>query len=244
MKVSVLASGSKGNSCYIETSNHKILIDVGISYKELSLRLSNIGIDVSDIDSLFITHSHSDHIKGLNSFMKNSKASIYMSDKTALELSFNNYISVNNGVFLDDVKISSIILSHDVECVGYIMEEGNSSLVYITDTGYINERYFDILKNKTIYIFESNHDIEMNLNSRKPEKYRKRVISDIGHLSNNQAAYYLEKIVGDDTKYIILAHLSEEDNKEELALSKVSENIKNKDIRCAYQHKQTDLIEV
>jgi len=248
MKVCVLSSGSKGNATYIETDNHKILIDVGITCKELKSRLDNIGVNIMDIDTLLITHSHSDHIKGLNTFYKLVKPIVYASDKTMNNINID-YISLLPNFQIDDIDITSISMSHDVDCHGYIIEYHGNSLVYITDTGYINEKYFNILSNRTIYILESNHDIDMNLHSKKPKIYRDRVVSDKGHLSNNQAAYYLSKLVGNNTKYIILAHLSEDDNKEELALSLVKDTLhkRDKDVSCinvAYQHKVTDVIEI
>ena len=246
MKFSILASGSKGNATYINVGGRRILIDVGITFKDLENRLNDIGVSIYSIDTLLITHSHSDHIKGLLNFYKKVNPKIYMSDKTYSELDLLDidYIPITNEFNIDDINIKTIILSHDVACYGYIITYKDNSLVYITDTGYINEKYIDLLKNKNIYIFESNHDIEMNLKSRKPMKYRMRVVSDVGHLSNNQAAYYLKKIVGNNTKHVFLAHLSEEDNDPMLALNTVKDSIEGIDVRLTYQKKAIDIVEV
>jgi phosphoribosyl 1,2-cyclic phosphodiesterase len=250
MKVCVLASGSKGNSTYIEANNHKILIDVGITCKDLESRLNEIGVNINDIDTLLITHSHSDHVKGLPVFYKKVKPTIYMSDKTYKDINMAiDYISIKDEFMIDDIDVMTVTMSHDVDCHGYIIEYDGKSIVYITDTGYVNEKYYDILKDRTIYIFESNHDIDMNMHSKKPKIYRETVVGDYGHLSNNQASYYLSKLVGNNTKYIILAHLSEEDNKEELALSSVNESLEKKNkkvehIGVAYQKHPIDVIEV
>lgn len=251
MKVCVLASGSKGNSTYIEANNHKILIDVGITCKDLENRLNEINVNIMDIDTLLITHSHSDHVGGLKTFYKKVKPTVYMSDKTYKDLKNEDieYISITPDFNIDDIEITTVTMSHDVDCHGYIIEYEGNSIVYITDTGYINERYYEVLKDRTMYILESNHDIDMNLHSRKPKIYRERVVSDIGHLSNNQASYYLSKLVGNNTKYIILAHLSEEDNKEELAIQLLNETLEKQNkkvdnINVAYQKRITDFIEV
>ena len=250
MKVCVLASGSKGNSTYIEANNHKILIDVGITCKDLESRLNEIGVSINDIDTLLITHSHSDHVKGLPVFYKKVRPRVYMSDKTYSDIDMLiDYIPIKDEFMIDDIDIMTITMSHDVDCHGYIIEYQGSSIVYITDTGYVNEKYYEILKDRTLYIFESNHDIDMNMHSKKPKIYRERVVGDYGHLSNNQASYYLSKLVGDNTKYIILAHLSEDDNKEELALSMLDEKLSKsqKEVEhkgVAYQHKRIDVIEV
>ena len=250
MKVCVLASGSKGNSTYIEANNHKILIDVGITCKDLESRLNEIGVNINDIDTLLITHSHSDHVKGLPVFYKKVRPTVYMSDKTYEDINMAiDYISIKDEFMIDDIDVMTVTMSHDVDCHGYIIEYDGKSIVYITDTGYVNEKYYEILKDRTIYIFESNHDIDMNMHSKKPKIYRERVVGDYGHLSNNQASYYLSKLVGNNTKYIILAHLSEDDNKEELALSMLDEKLsKTEKIvehkGVAYQHKRIDMIEV
>ena len=250
MRVCVLASGSKGNSTYIEADNHKILIDVGITCKDLENRLNEINVDIMDIDTLLITHSHSDHVKGLNTFYKKVLPTVYMSDKTYNDIHSNiDYISITDDFYIDDINVTAIAMSHDVDCHGYIIEYMNSSIVYITDTGYVNEKYYEVLKDRTMYIFESNHDIDMNMHSKKPKIYRDRVVGDYGHLSNNQASYYLSRLVGNNTKYIILAHLSEDDNTEDLALNMLNYNLVKQDkkvdnISVAYQKKITDVMEV
>lgn len=255
MKVCVLASGSKGNSTYIEIENHKILIDIGITYKDLETRLSEININPKDIDTVLITHAHSDHIKGLGVFNNKVKPNIYMSNKTYEELNdkikdqINDYITITSKFNIDNIIINTLSISHDVDCHGYIIEEQNKSVVYITDTGYLNQKYYEILKDRNIYIFESNHDPEMNMHSKKPKHLRDRVISDRGHLSNKQASDCLSKIVDKDTSYILLAHLSEDDNDPLLALNTLEETLtKNQKkvlyIKTAKQKEISDFIEI
>ena len=134
---------------------------------------------------------------------------------------------------IEDIKITELELSHDVEDIkGYVIEEGASSMVYITDTGYINEKYFKKLKNKNIYVFESNHDVEMLMNNEKyPHTTKIRILSDKGHLSNKDSSYYLSKLIGDDTKIILLSHLSEQNNKEELAIKTLNETLEKRKIK-------------
>ena len=253
MKVSVLSSGSKGNSTYIETLNHKILIDIGTSSLYVEKSLKSIGVEPSDIDIVLITHAHIDHVNGLRVFTKKYKPLVYISDKILKEskLNIENVSSEEEIDVESDIKIKSIRLSHDVTDIkGYIIEEGNSSMVYITDTGYINENNFDYIKNKNLYVFESNHDIEKLMeNPNYPHQTKIRILSDKGHLSNKDSAYYLTKLIGKDTHHIILAHLSEQNNTEELALSTLKETLKRKDIKfddikVAKQNEMTELIDV
>ena len=253
MKVSVLSSGSKGNSTYVETINHKILIDIGTSSLYVEKSLKSIGVEPSDIDIVLITHAHIDHVNGLRVFTKKYKPLVYISDKILKEskLNIENVSSEEEIDVESDIKIKSIRLSHDVTDIkGYIIEEGNSSMVYITDTGYINENNFDYIKNKNLYVFESNHDIEKLMeNPNYPHQTKIRILSDKGHLSNKDSAYYLTKLIGKDTHHIILAHLSEQNNTEELALSTLKETLKRKDIKfddikVAKQNEMTELIDV
>ena len=141
-------------------------------------------------------------------------------------------------------------LSHDAEDInGYIIENKEDSLVYTTDTGYINQKNHKLLQNKTIYIFESNHDVEMLMNSKYPFHIKQRILGDYGHLSNKDSAYYLSKFIGDKTKYVVLAHLSHENNTKELAQTTLENELKNKNkkipkIIIATQDQRTDLIEL
>ena len=253
MKVSVLSSGSKGNCTYIETKKYKILIDIGTSSLYVEKSLKSIGVNPSDIDMIFITHAHIDHVGGLKVFSKKYNPRIYISDKILQEskLKIENVSSEEEIIITEDINVRSIPLSHDVKDIkGYVIEEDNDSMVYITDTGYISENLFQYIKNKNLYVFESNHDIEMLMNNPKyPHHTKIRILSDKGHLSNKDSAYYLTKLIGDNTNHIILAHLSEQNNTEELALSTLEEalkkrNINFKNIRIARQNEMTELIEV
>lgn len=253
MKISVLSSGSKGNCTYVETKNHKILIDIGTSSLYVEKNLKSIGIEPSSIDIVLITHAHIDHVGGLKVFCKKYNPLVYISNKIQNEsnLSISNVVDSEKIDINDDIIIKSITLSHDVTDVkGYVIEEDNSSVVYITDTGYINEREFENIINKNIYIFESNHDVEMLMNNTKyPHHTKIRILSDKGHLSNKDSAYYLSKLIGKNTKQVILAHLSDQNNTEELALATHFDTLKRKNINfnnilVARQNEMTEMFEV
>ena len=235
MRVCVLSSGSKGNCSYIETTSHKILIDIGNSSAYVERSLRSIGVEPNEIDMVLISHAHVDHIAGLRVFSKKFNPKVYMTEKIFKEsgLNISNVYDIPSVYELDGVKITSIKTSHDTEdSNGYIVEEDGKSCVYITDTGYINKRYFKKLYNKNIYIFESNHDPEMLMNNpRYPHHTKIRIIGDTGHLSNQDSSYYLSEFIGPDTKVVYLAHLSEQNNTEELALITLKNELKNKNIK-------------
>lgn len=252
MKVIVLSSGSKGNTTFVETDNTKILIDCGNTCKYICQKLASINVNPKDIDAILISHTHVDHIKGLQVFLHKFNTKVYMTQKMQPELSYiENYKFINSNNFnIKDITIDIIKTSHDAsDSHGFILTNNNSSMVYVTDTGYINVKYHEILKNRNLYIFESNHDVEMLSNSNYPFQLRKRILSDKGHLSNYDSAKYLSEFIGDNTKYIMLAHLSKENNTQELAyetlidrLNKTNKHVDN--IIIAEQDKETELIEI
>lgn len=253
MRVCVLSSGSKGNCTFVETKNHKILIDAGNSCLYIEKALRKIGIEPSSIDMILVTHAHIDHVGGLKVFSKKYSPLIYISEKiqTESKLKLDNINSIEQVKVNDDIKINSFKLSHDVTDIkGYIIEEDEKSVVYITDTGYINEKLFNNISNKNIYVFESNHDIEKLMNNPNyPHNTKIRILGEKGHLSNKDSSYYLTKLIGPNTKRVILAHLSEQNNTETLALKTLKDTLERKNIDfnniiIARQNELTELIEV
>lgn len=254
MLVSVLASGSEGNSTYIETDDLKMLIDVGMNTKYLTEKLEELGVDAKDIDYIFMTHVHKDHIGALPTFIKKYKPVIVLSESMFIDLEvLHDYskVVINEYAFVvGNTVVDNFRTSHDTnDARGYIVSDKNSSVVYMTDTGYLNQRYFSKLQNKNLYIMEANHDPEMLINGRYPKWLKSRILSDKGHLSNNAAGFYLSKLIGPDTKEVILAHLSHENNTPEEALRTVKKTINEYDVNfeniiVAQQREKTEGIKI
>lgn len=234
MRICNLASGSSGNSTYFETKNYKFLIDIGKNKKYIVEKLKSIGVDYKDIDYIFLTHTHDDHTSALKTFLKNHKASLVLTNKMYAELKDTdglNVILYEDNPNIEGLDIKSYKMSHDVaDCRAYVITENDNSIVYITDTGYLNSRYFKDMKNKTAYFIECNHDIEMLTHGPYPAWLQKRVLSDEGHLSNKFTGIYLSKLISDNTKDILLMHLSEKNNTEQCALDTVNQALKDNDI--------------
>lgn len=163
MKVKVLGSGSRGNATIIETESCNILIDAGLTYKNISERLDG---DVPDIDIVVITHTHKDHIGGLKSVLKKKPVVYTMADLGNL-ISYD-MINKERRFSIGNTSVKLFDLSHDSYCCGMIISDGDKELVYITDTGYINKNILEDIVNKDIYIMESNHDVDMLRHSSKP----------------------------------------------------------------------------
>ena len=251
MKVKVLASGSKGNTTLVDCGNTKLLIDVGISFLKIKNLLEKENVQIDDIDGILISHNHSDHINGLSSFIKKTKIMIYVTESMFISLGDivprDRCIIIDDSFNINDINIELVHTSHDAPAsFGFIIEHNNKTLVHITDTGYINRKILNKILNKNIYVIESNHDEAMLMDGPYPRFLKERVISDIGHLSNKTTAGYLRKIIDENTKYVILAHLSETNNTKELAIEENKKLIENNDIKLlvADQNEGSELVEV
>lgn len=224
MKFALLASGSKGNAFLLQKDNTTILIDCGTTWKYLKASFEKIGVSIEDIDALLITHDHSDHISQIKHFKDYSIYSpIEIDDiETFLVQPLKDF---NVGC----LNIYPIALSHDApNTTGYIITAGEEKLVYITDTGYVNSRYYSKLKDADYIVMESNHDVEMLMNTYRPQYLKRRIASDEGHLNNEDCAEILNEIVTNNTKIVMLAHISQEANTRKKALETTCKRLKNR----------------
>lgn len=254
MKICNLASGSEGNVTYVETDNHKILLDLGMTVKYIKETLSELSVAIEDIDYVFITHVHDDHIKALKTFIKKYNPTICLSPKMFSEIEclkdYEKIILYDELVALKDATVEIIRTSHDTsDARSFVIRSNGKSMVYMTDTGYVNTKYFKQIQNLDVYLFESNHDIEMLLHGPYPKWLKDRVMGEYGHLSNIDSAIYLAKNIGPNTKKILLTHLSHQNNTEEKALATIKEIFAEyekdfSDIQCAKQREKSELIEI
>ena len=254
MKACVLASGSEGNCTYIETENHKILVDLGTNVKYIKEKLDEIGVSLEDIEYVIISHVHGDHVKALKTFIKNYNATIFVTRLMFQELPYlqehPNIIIYEDDIYLDGLTINVIKTSHDAsDSRNFIFTSKRKSVAYITDTGYLNQKYFKLLSNLNVYLFESNHDVEMLMNGPYPTWLKNRVVGPVGHLSNKDASVYLAKLIGPETSKVILMHLSKHNNTEDIALETLYSTFKEYDVEfanvsCAKQKEKSELIEL
>jgi phosphoribosyl 1,2-cyclic phosphodiesterase len=231
-----LASGSKGNCIYVGTKEAKILIDVGISYRMLQKRLSEIDVKVEEIDAVVITHEHSDHISGLPLLTEKHKMPIFANRETAsgiyelLKISpkFKIFTTAEPFEFLDLV-IHPFSIPHDcLDPVGLVIQMDNYKAGFCTDLGYVTTMVRKVLKDCDYLYLEANHQPSMVHASSRPLVYKQRVLGRQGHLSNESCADLLSSVYHEKLKAVYLAHLSSECNSKELALKIVSEYLEKK----------------
>ena len=227
-RLCTLASGSKGNSTYISAGSGDIIVDAGISYKSFVTALEYAGGDISKLQAIAITHTHTDHIKGLKTFLKKVKIPVIASELTLKYLCKNNWlppdaklIAADNGVTIGDMKIDFFATSHDAEgSGGYVVNfsDGRRAAV-CTDLGVMTDDIRQRLYGCNTVVIESNHDVDMLQHGPYPAHLKLRILSEEGHLSNNACATELPQLLKSGTTRIILGHLSEENNTPLLARS-------------------------
>ena len=225
-KVCPLFSGSSGNSYYIEASGSGILVDAGRSAKQIENAMRANELDIKRVQAIFVTHEHSDHIKGLRVFASRHHIPVYASPGTlqALEgmgeLAKVTYAPIAAaGMEVGELFIRSFPTSHDsAESVGYQIElPQERKITLATDLGVLTQPVKECLQGSDLVILESNHDVGMLQNGIYPYPLKRRILSDTGHLSNHDCADYLPELIRQGTTRILLSHLSHENNTPDLA---------------------------
>ena len=233
MRFESIASGSSGNCIYVGSANTHILMDVGISRKRTVDALKEIGLDMTDIDGIFLTHEHTDHITGLPVIAKHSQMPIYATRGTIeairkmpkfQDIDPGRFICVRSDepVSIGDLKIDPMHISHDAaDPVGYRIYEGQKKACICTDLGCYTDYTEECLKDSDILLLESNHDINMLQVGNYPYRLKQRILGERGHLSNASSGQLLSKVLNNHLKGIFLGHLSQENNLPELAFETV-----------------------
>ena len=221
MEIHVIASGSKGNSTFVKTKTKNILVDVGISYLRIKEDLAARDIDIKSVDTILITHEHGDHVMGLKTLLNSGDvkevfltSGTHQSIKREIKQSAPiKIIKADEPFYLDDLLVYPIMLSHDAkEPVGFVLIEDDKKAVFITDTGYVSESYFDLLRDADFYMLESNHHPFMLMNSNRSFSLKKRILGEKGHLSNEDAIWLINSLVENKKATWVVAHISEECN--------------------------------
>lgn len=233
MRLVPIASGSSGNCIYVGSESTHLLVDAGISAKRIVEGINSLELNTDDIDGLLITHEHVDHIGGLGVICRKYNIPVYGTEKTIDAIkNYDKLGPVENDVFhciipdesfiLKDIKVNSFRTSHDcADPVAYTFENGNKKVAIATDLGTYSDYTIDNLQNLDALLLEANHDIRMLQVGPYPYWLKQRILSDEGHLSNENAGKLLSRILNDNIKRVFLGHLSKENNMPELAYEAV-----------------------
>lgn len=229
MRIKNIASGSSGNATLVESNNHCILIDCGISCKRINEGLAEEGLSLSDVEAVLITHEHIDHVSALGVISRKYNIPIYATKGTAAGISrigslgeFDRELFVEIGADrrfqVGDMDITPLGIWHDAnEPVCFRIENAGKSFAAVTDLGAYDDYLLDNLKGLDGILLEANHDVKMLEVGPYPYPLKQRILGKYGHLSNESSGRLLAQILHDDIKYIMLGHLSKDNNNRELA---------------------------
>lgn len=227
MRLLSIASGSSGNSMLVQMDGINILIDAGVSCRRITRALKEYSTSLSALDAVLITHAHTDHISGLPALMSKLSCSVYMSRDTQIQTMLYGVTEIIPDVQFDiceKIRVTPFSSMHDCRgSLGFVLESNREKLGYLTDTGYIPEKAFEIMAGSDCVVIESNHDSAMLKNGPYPFYLKKRIASDMGHLSNDACSEALIALAKTGTKSFLLAHLSRQNNTPELARASAEE---------------------
>ena len=243
MRIMSIASGSSGNCIYVGSDNAHILIDAGVSRKRICEGLKETGISVKDLDAVFLTHEHSDHVKAAGIIMRNDEIPFYstagtlnrvvMDRKTGyIDTDLLNVIKKDHDIVIGDITIKAFGISHDAaDPVAYTVSCGDSKAGVITDLGTYDGSVLNAMKDCNAFLAEANHDVRMLQSGSYPYDLKRRILSCKGHLSNEDSGVLISRLLNDDVKAVLLGHLSRENNYDLLALETVKQEINLSDTK-------------
>lgn len=227
IEFTTLASGSEGNCTYVGTENTKVLIDVGISCSKVEQFLKQINVDPSSLTAIFITHEHTDHIKGVSVLSRKYNIPIFATEGTFEALiekfsniknSNKNFVYADEPIILNDLYLMPFDIPHDAkQPVAYFIKYNNFKLSILTDLGHISPNVIQNIKYSNAIILESNYDETMLKNGPYPAVLKNRILGDYGHISNEVSAKFLAAVFNQNLKNVFLAHISKNNNTPDLA---------------------------
>lgn len=232
MNFASITSGSSGNCIYVGANNTHLLVDAGISGKKIKEGLLNFDIKPEDINGILVTHEHSDHIAGIGVMARKYGTPIYATKGTIKGILESKVGVIPEGLFneiksdesfeINELKVNPVKISHDAnEPVAYRVYENNSSVGICTDLGKYDDYIVESFKGVNALLLEANHDVNMLQVGSYPYYLKQRILGDRGHLSNENSGRLLSRLLHDDLKAVMLGHLSQENNLEELAYEAV-----------------------
>lgn len=239
MRFCSLTSGSSGNCHYIETPEYRVLVDVGLSGKQIEQAMKARGLDPAGVDAIFVTHEHNDHVRGVGIWARRYRVPVLATPGTwrgmeravgEIPGELQREICIGKGYRLGKLRIEAVPICHDAnQPCGYSLEYEGKKVVIVTDTGIVTDQAADKLREADLAVIESNHDIDMLMKGPYPMPLKRRILSNVGHLSNEACGRLLAELYQQNRNGIyLLGHLSHENNRPELAMETVQKIIKQK----------------
>ena len=254
MKIASIASGSNGNCYYLEDDNDAILVDAGISAKQIVQRMANLGLSMYKVRGVFISHEHTDHVRGVDVLSRKYSVPVFMTQKTyssygkIIKDSLLNFFSPGKQVEFGNIHIKPFLKSHDAaEPCSFSVSSEKRNVAVMTDIGLKCSNVITHMKDANAIFLESNYDDDMLQTGHYPAFLKARISSDIGHLSNTQAGLIALEHASPRLKHVFLSHISENNNTPELAFHTFNNLIKQrKDLKpelfIASRHKESSLV--
>lgn len=261
MQLSVIASGSKGNATLIRSKDTNIIVDFGITLKGLSAALDDFSLSIEDISAIFLTHSHIDHFSGLEAFVRKRYIPLFSSEETMSSICYAiekdlkkgnfegdwNCVSPGSKFIYRDLLITPFEVPHDANgALAYTFEDENSKLGFATDIGFITNSVKYHLQDCDALVLEMNHDVQMLMDSDRTQVLKSRILSKLGHLSNDQAIEFLEEINTSKLKYLFPAHISADCNDPSCIKAAIlsCEKLKSLNVVMTSQSRHTPLVDI
>ena len=250
LSICSLASGSSGNCYLVGCASGFVLVDAGISGKQIREGLRNVGLSMEDIKAVFITHDHGDHVRGLPALLKGSDALVFANEPTLDAVDFSvskerrRLFSTGESISLPGLEIATFKTSHDAEDpAGFSFIAAGKRLAIVTDTGRVTREIREHISKADILVLESYHDENILKMGRYPWFLKQRILGDCGHLSNEAAAYALADVLEEERekgaikeRVVLLAHLSEENNFPEMAMSTMTNILEERGLLGSHLH--------
>ena len=247
MRISVLASGSSGNAAVVEAEGRCVLVDCGISYRQLAARMKPLGLEPGRIDAVLLTHEHDDHVKGLEVFLRRHHVPVLATAGTLEGMPMpppdSQRLASGRDVRLGGLTVTPVQTCHDArEPVGFVMEGGRGRVGLITDTGVFTELLVERLSGCNAVLLECNHDRDLLRVGPYPWPLKQRIASRTGHLSNEQACAALERLAHSGLEVVVGMHLSQTNNRPEMVKRELSSVLAGSSVRLEVASQEDVLV--
>jgi len=246
VQLTILGSGSAGNCAFLETEETRILIDAGLSARQIRVRLASIGRVPENLTGILLTHEHSDHVQGLPGLCDKFHIPVYCNRPTKEAIEFQTQARLDSRLFstgasfaIGDITVETFMVPHDAhDPVGFVLRTAAGNIGFLTDLGQATKLVLERVRTANVLLLEANHDVRLLQDClHRPWSLKQRILSRHGHLSNDAAADAAEQVVSAGLRHLYLGHLSRECNRPDLALRTISDRL----VRIGANHVRLEL---